>query len=115
MQPRDSPDVAPAPQETFEPTTSSEIDPLAGLLGDEPDDIVPPAEEAGEADDAAGEADDADEEEGAGIRMVGGGEMTNFGARKGGAVGPQKRIPTSKAQPKKRRVKRVVRRKKKRK
>ena len=47
--------------------------------------------------------------------MVGGGEMTDFGARKSGAVGPQKRIPTGKAQPKKRRVKRVVRRKKKRK
>ena len=108
MQPRDSPDVAPAPQETFEPSSGAGIDPLAGLLGDEPDEIAPPTEEAEEADDA-------DEEEGAGIRMVGGGGMTDFGARKGGAVGPQKHIPASKAQPKKRRVKRVVKRKKKRK
>ena len=86
----------------------SQREALAGLLGNEPDDIAPPTEEAGEADDA-------DEEEGAGIRMVSGGEMTDFGARKGGAVGTQKRIPTGKAQPKKRRVKRVVKRKKKRK
>ena len=107
MQPRDNPDAAPAPQETFEPSSGAGIDPLAGLLGDEPNDIAPPVEEL--------EIDGADEEEDVGVRMVGGDDMTDFGARKGSAVGPQKRIPAKEAQPKKRGVKRVVKRKKKRK
>ncbi len=107
MQPRDNPDAAPAPQETFEPSSGAGIDPLAGLLGDEPNDIAPPVEEL--------EIDGADEEEDVGVRMVGGDDMTDFGARKGSAVGPQKHIPAKEAQPKKRGVKRVVKRKKKRK
>ena len=57
----------------------------------------------------------ADEDVDVGVRMVGGDDMTDFGARKGSAVGPQKRIPAKEAQPKKRGVKRVVKRKKKRK
>jgi hypothetical protein len=107
MQPRDNPDAAPAPQETFEPSSGAGIDPLAGLLGDEPNDIAPPVEES--------DVDGVDEEEYGGVRMVGGDDMTDFGARKGSAVGPQKRIPAKEAQPKKRGVKRVVKRKKKRK
>ena len=105
MQPRDSPDVAPAPHETFEPSSGAGIDPLAGLLGDEPEQVAPPAEAEDEP-----QAEDVEIE--TAIRMVEGGDMTDFGARKGGATGPQKRISRAGAKPKKRRVKRVIKRKK---
>ncbi len=110
MQPRDSPDTAPETHETFEPSTSTEIDPLAGLLDDGDDEVTPPPEEesGGEERVEIGERKPA-------IREVGGGEMTNFGASKGKATGPQKRITPAEAKTQKRRVKRVIKRKKKRK
>ena len=104
MQPRDSPDTAPETHETFEPSTSTEIDPLAGLLDDGDAEVAPP-EEAPEKETVEKEIETA-------IREVGDGEMTDFGASKGKATGPQKRITRAEAKPKKRRVKRVIKRKK---
>lgn len=106
MQPRDSPDTTPETHETFELSSGAGIDPLAGLLDDEEDEVAPPEEEEGEEDRIEiGERKPA-------IRAVSDEEMTNFGARKGKATGPQKRITRKEAKPKKRRVKRIIKRKK---
>ena len=53
-----------------------------------------------------------DEEIETAIREVGGGEMTDWGATKGGATGRQERITRVEAKPKKQRVKRIIKRKK---
>ena len=107
IQPRDSPDTAPETHETFEPSSGAGIDPLAGLLDNEEGEVAIPEE----VDDEP-EPETVDEEIETAIREVGGGEMTDFGASKGGATGLQKRITRAEAKPKKQRVKRIIKRKK---
>ena len=105
MQSSESPDTAPETHEPFEQSSGAGIDPLAGLLDNEEGEVAIPEE----VDD---EPEAVDEEIETAIREVGGGEMTNFGASKGGATGPQKRITRAEAKPEKRRVKRIIKRKK---